>query len=1049
MRVFRIILVIFAFGILLFGFEQDAFAAFTGSVSLDRTVYPVPWGELADIGGIAFQGGTYPIYKLHNTAITEVADTDQETLGNGDLTIHVRINDPDFNLNNSLTDTIEQNVSGTSVGPLKIMVQRDGNTMVLAYAGGNTINTSGKIDVNDNYEKVVTIRQLGAISEITPESGIFELDFVIRYTDGPADFQCPTTASFVGTSGIRSADEFERFDESSGSNDFCILRGDTILVEYTDPSDVSNSQNIVKDTATFDMRKSVLQTDKAQYYSGDDMILTLIDADFDLDNDVREIYDLDLIEWSSVSATITMGDLGNNIAAFDPQPAAFRETGDSTGIFQTVVKIPSELSGKNIGSETVTLEMTDWSSVANEYVGDETWDTQLTININPGIIRTGKLVELQGQTIPIVNHDSGVIKLPQNVDVYFPLSNHIREKIKAANLETQPSFNDKFVEHEKKIVLKKSTEVTISSNAEFVSIFGQDSKTVDGIPIKKNDQIIGYIDDNFVNNKIKSFIDNCTENDPKAYCYMSQEELKNDIVNKLGVHTIHEEFVVYKEVDIKSAHLRISINEFFEEDIINSDYDVASIFPNYDISNSILPTVDAQQTRATLNGNSKSDFKFLNGFTLGHGYSLGLERNWEYKDIIVFDSKVTAFVGLGIGLRIPGEATITAPTQNHEEFAFSVNLFEANPAQYTERGVPSSQIFSGDEFVLELGPEIEANVKFLGIQLSDFSLQEKLFGTTLPSGSNFDPPLGVNDGREEFFSEELPCNLNRYLCQEYGFVSASVNPGLKTAISGNELTINLTHTPSGKSKLLHFSSEDNTIYKSTDSTQNLSVYEIKLDNVTYDSEIIVTPFLHAKLDLGMFDWLPFIGKGFDETVNLFDIEFEHIMLERHDDTRGVHTINIQDNRAGGTNNDCSSASEISVDGECISYTITNGSVESITPDVDANSLIISVDVTDDGLLTLTIPRVVLDATINGEDDDFFVLINAEEVDFDEDATSTHRKFTIVFPRDANEIEIIGTFVIPEFGAMTSIVLMIAMVTIISVLSTKKQFPSLKTVYLDI
>ena len=34
---------------------------------------------------------------------------------------------------------------------------------------------------------------------------------------------------------------------------------------------------------------------------------------------------------------------------------------------------------------------------------------------------------------------------------------------------------------------------------------------------------------------------------------------------------------------------------------------------------------------------------------------------------------------------------------------------------------------------------------------------------------------------------------------------------------------------------------------------------------------------------------------------------------------------------------------------------------------------------DDGSLTLTIPRSVLDATINGEDDDFFVLIDGEEV----------------------------------------------------------------------
>ena len=69
----------------------------------------------------------------------------------------------------------------------------------------------------------------------------------------------------------------------------------------------------------------------------------------------------------------------------------------------------------------------------------------------------------------------------------------------------------------------------------------------------------------------------------------------------------------------------------------------------------------------------------------------------------------------------------------------------------------------------------------------------------------------------------------------------------------------------------------------------------------------------------------------------------------------------------------------------IGYEITGGKLLSITPDVDTNSLIISIDAVSDGSLTLTIPRSVLDATIGGEDDDFFVLIDGEEVDFDENS----------------------------------------------------------------
>jgi predicted secreted protein with PEFG-CTERM motif len=118
--------------------------------------------------------------------------------------------------------------------------------------------------------------------------------------------------------------------------------------------------------------------------------------------------------------------------------------------------------------------------------------------------------------------------------------------------------------------------------------------------------------------------------------------------------------------------------------------------------------------------------------------------------------------------------------------------------------------------------------------------------------------------------------------------------------------------------------------------------------------------------------------------------------------------------------------------DLIGYEITGGKLLGIIPDVDANSLIISIDATDDGSLTLTIPRSVMDATINGGDDDFFVLIDGEEVDFDEITTSTDRTLTIAFPAGAEEIEIIGTFVVPEFGTIAAMILAVAIISIIAV-----------------
>jgi len=116
----------------------------------------------------------------------------------------------------------------------------------------------------------------------------------------------------------------------------------------------------------------------------------------------------------------------------------------------------------------------------------------------------------------------------------------------------------------------------------------------------------------------------------------------------------------------------------------------------------------------------------------------------------------------------------------------------------------------------------------------------------------------------------------------------------------------------------------------------------------------------------------------------------------------------------------------------LSYKITGGSVLSVTPDDEANSLVVAIKTTSDGVLTITLPRALIDAKINGQDDNFFVLIDGEEVEFEETTTDTDRTLTIAFPDGAEEIEIIGTFVVPEFGTIAALILAIAIISIIAV-----------------
>lgn len=122
---------------------------------------------------------------------------------------------------------------------------------------------------------------------------------------------------------------------------------------------------------------------------------------------------------------------------------------------------------------------------------------------------------------------------------------------------------------------------------------------------------------------------------------------------------------------------------------------------------------------------------------------------------------------------------------------------------------------------------------------------------------------------------------------------------------------------------------------------------------------------------------------------------------------------------------------VDVEGFMVGYTITGGKLLSITPDVDSNSLIIAIDAYDDGELTITLPRELIDAKMGEDDDDFFVLVDGEEVDFEETTTSTDRTLVISFPAGAEEIEIIGTHVVPEFGAIAALILAVAIISIIA------------------
>jgi len=119
----------------------------------------------------------------------------------------------------------------------------------------------------------------------------------------------------------------------------------------------------------------------------------------------------------------------------------------------------------------------------------------------------------------------------------------------------------------------------------------------------------------------------------------------------------------------------------------------------------------------------------------------------------------------------------------------------------------------------------------------------------------------------------------------------------------------------------------------------------------------------------------------------------------------------------------------------VGYTIRGGDVTGINMDLDRYSLLIETTVNTNGNLVLKLPRESFDAQkSNGKDNTFIILISKEnnepkdfvQVEYEEIATSSDYR-TIRIPLEDGDkwIEVVGTYVIPEFGSMVIIILVVA------------------------
>ena len=340
--------------------------------------------------------------KGHSATIGLDKSTYPIPVESNELKISIRIFDPDFNTSPTGIDQIAQDLSGESgVGPVEISIMR-GESVVLGYAGGRSSNF-GQLDsepIADLPSEKSQIRQFGPITEISPTSGIFEFDISIKNIDGPESSKCQV-----------SSEAQIRFDDSNVSSRHCILQGDVLLVEYTDPTDASGNSRKVTASAIFSVlnpstslgSNSEKITTSKTVRIGYPLTLLLYDSNLNLDSDRTESYTLDLIQFESENIRTTLGPSGGVQNEFNPQPSALRETGDNTGIFYTVIEIPRTVNGQRIDvDEKIEFEYTQRGLGAFLVVYQDTFSPDMVnmpknsvnLPLNEENLRSKQLVEI-------------------------------------------------------------------------------------------------------------------------------------------------------------------------------------------------------------------------------------------------------------------------------------------------------------------------------------------------------------------------------------------------------------------------------------------------------------------------------------------------------------------------------------------------------------------------------------------------------------------------------------------------------------------------------
>jgi len=195
-----------------------------------------------------------------------------------------------------------------------------------------------------------------------------------------------------------------------------------------------------------------------------------------------------------------------------------------------------------------------------------------------------------------------------------------------------------------------------------------------------------------------------------------------------------------------------------------------------------------------------------------------------------------------------------------------------------------------------------------------------------------------------------------------------------------------------------------------------------LDDV-FDSSLVAAGgmFSYKFEEAGTYDYFCMVHPWMTGIVTV-GAEHEEMEEMGHDEMGGMEGVEHSDEHTASGVEDLS---------DQFTTTVTSGVIHHIGANSDDDTLLVHLfGADDDGELKITLNSDIITPFDDGS---YFVLIDSEEVEFEQMGSTLH----ISYAAGTEKIEIIGSHVVPEFGTIAMIVLAVAIVSIIAITAKTK------------